>query len=93
MPKQPRNRREKWEQGKESSTEEEGSKKLATRPHEQPPDAPGTPGETRGRVCPLREILIDGDMKVAADNQIMKDWRINFGIHPPKEKNASGPAH
>jgi hypothetical protein len=24
---------------------------LAARPHEQPPDAPGTPGETQGRVC------------------------------------------
>jgi hypothetical protein len=29
MPKQPRICREKWEQGKENSTEEEGSKKLA----------------------------------------------------------------
>jgi hypothetical protein len=46
MPKQLRNHREKREQGKESSTEEEGSNKLAARPHWQPPDAPGTLGET-----------------------------------------------
>jgi hypothetical protein len=55
--KQPRNCREKRKQGKESSTEEEDSKKLAARLHEQQPDAAGTLGETQGRVCKKRPAL------------------------------------
>jgi hypothetical protein len=54
MPNQQRNHREKRELGKANSTEDEGTKKLAARRLEQPPDAPGTPGETEGRVCDQR---------------------------------------